>query len=102
MNFQIRSKLVENIALTQEIHALNHTILDIQFNYVEKSRKHWTNSEDSLLNQAVAVFGVNDLSRLQKILISKTKSQIYFRIRYIIENTHLLKNKCLPELVQHK
>ncbi|CAL5995403.1 Hypothetical_protein [Hexamita inflata] len=100
MNNLIRSRLIDNIALTQEVHMINHQILEIQFKSMEKSRKHWTISEDSLLYLASSIFGVTDLNRLQKILISKTKQQIYFRIRYISENPHMFQIKC--KLVQQK
>ncbi|CAL6057876.1 Homeobox-like_domain superfamily [Hexamita inflata] len=102
MNMKIKNKLVENIALTQEIHALNHMVLNVQFSCAEQTRKHWTRSEDMLLNQATLLFGINNLNRLQKILISKNRKQIYFRIRYINENPNMFQNQTLYQLMQLK
>ncbi|CAL6033452.1 SANT/Myb_domain [Hexamita inflata] len=95
-----RKILIENISLVQAIHELNHKILDIQFDCVQKYRYHWTCSEDQLLDRAISLFGTHDLEKLRKILISKTKQQIYSRIRYIAENPHLFVNQNLSELVQ--
>ncbi|CAL6063754.1 SANT/Myb_domain [Hexamita inflata] len=99
---KVRNVLKDNICLIQAIHELNHQIVDLQFNCVQKYRQHWTCTEDQLLNQAIQLFGSHDLEKLRKILISKTKQQIYSRIRYIAENPHLFVNKNLSELVQQK
>ncbi|CAL6033492.1 SANT/Myb_domain [Hexamita inflata] len=97
-----RNILIENICLIQAIHELNHQIVDLQFNCIQKYRHHWTNSEDQLLDRAISLFGTQDLEKLRKILISKTKQQIYSRIRYIAENPHMFVNQNLSELVQQK
>ncbi|CAL6024274.1 SANT/Myb_domain [Hexamita inflata] len=79
------------------------TRLDLQFNCFQKYRQHWTCTEDQLLNQcAIQLFGTHDLEKLRKILVSKTKKQIYYRIRYIVENPQMFEDQKLSELVQQK
>ncbi|CAL6024224.1 SANT/Myb_domain [Hexamita inflata] len=99
---KVRNILKDNICLIQVIHELNHQIVDLQFNCVQKYRQHWTCSEDQLLNQAIQLFGIHDLEKLRKILVSKTKKQIYYRIRYIAENPRMFEDQKLSELVQQK
>ncbi|CAL6024218.1 Homeobox-like_domain superfamily [Hexamita inflata] len=96
----IRQILIDNISLIQAIHQHGHEILNIQFNCIKKYRFHWTRSDDQLLNQAIQLFGTN-LDKLHKIIISKTKQQIYSRIRYISENPHLFAGRNLSA-IQYK
>ncbi|CAL6055884.1 SANT/Myb_domain [Hexamita inflata] len=86
MNRDINNQLIENIALLQEIHSLNHLIETIQFSSMPKQRKHWTKGEDELLTQAVNVFGTEDVDKLAQVMVSKTREQIYFRVRYVLNN----------------
>ncbi|CAL5986038.1 SANT/Myb_domain [Hexamita inflata] len=86
MNSKITKQLVENIALLQEVHQLNHQIEEIQFSCMPTQRKRWTKTEDQLLYQAVMVFGPQNLEHLSNVVLSKTPTQIYFRVRYIINN----------------
>ncbi|CAL6063798.1 SANT/Myb_domain [Hexamita inflata] len=104
---KFRNALKDNICLIQAIHELNHQIVDMQFNCIQKYRQHWTCIEDQLLNQAIQLFGSHDLEKLRKILVSKTKKQIYQRIRYITENPQFFGRKTLlrrkiSELLQLK
>ncbi|CAL6033486.1 SANT/Myb_domain [Hexamita inflata] len=99
---KVRNALKDNICLIHAIHELNHQIVDLQFNCIQKYRQHWTCTEDQLLNQAIQLFGSHNLEKLRKILVSKTKKQIYQRIRYIIENPQIFEEQKLSELLQLK
>ncbi|CAL6096983.1 SLIDE_domain [Hexamita inflata] len=102
MNQSIISQIIDNIVITQAIHKINHDILNLQFKSLQNVRKQWTKEEDALLIQATMLFGVHNLDRLQLIVISKTKKQIYFRIRYIIENPKMSNNQTFVKVLQLK
>ncbi|CAL6055878.1 SANT/Myb_domain [Hexamita inflata] len=89
----IQQQLILNISLTQAIHAINHQIVELQFQAAKIQRKHWTQFEDRLLSTAVSVFGTEDLEKLRQVVLSKTKKQIYFRLRYMLENPLCFQNK---------
>ncbi|CAL6095758.1 SANT/Myb_domain [Hexamita inflata] len=89
----ITSQLIENIALLQEIHTLNHKIEQIQYKCMNRQRKHWTKNEDELLLHAVNVFGPINVDKLELVLVNKTKEQIYFRVRYLVRNPRILRER---------
>ncbi|CAL6020155.1 SANT/Myb_domain [Hexamita inflata] len=80
---RIIETLQENIQLTQAIHYLNHAIEEIQFESCKSIRQRWTISEISLFDIAVQLFGDNNIEKLAQVIVSKSKSQIYFRIKYL-------------------
>lgn len=79
----IQQQLVENIALLQEIHSITHLIDNLEYSCVPTQRKRWTKSEDELLSQAVMVFGPRHLDKLTRVVMSKSREQVYFRVRYL-------------------
>ncbi|CAL6099441.1 Homeobox-like_domain superfamily [Hexamita inflata] len=81
MDQQITDKLLENIAVVQAIHKVNHQIIDSEFQHDKAQRVRWTTEEDKLLKQSVEIVG-SDLPKLESVLVSKNKKQIYFRMLY--------------------
>ncbi|CAL6084415.1 SANT/Myb_domain [Hexamita inflata] len=81
MNSLVAEQLKENIALLQAIHEANHKIVELEFQHDRAQRVRWTAQEDALLRYSAGAFG-SDLAKIQAVMVSKTKKQIYFRILY--------------------
>ncbi|CAL6022621.1 Hypothetical_protein [Hexamita inflata] len=81
MNSLVAEQLKENIALLQAIHEANHKIVELEFQHDRAQRVRWTAQEDALLRYSAGAFG-SDLVKIQAVMVSKTKKQIYFRILY--------------------
>ncbi|CAL6099423.1 SANT/Myb_domain [Hexamita inflata] len=81
MNSLVAEQLRENIALLQAIHEANHKIVELEFQHDRAQRVRWTAQEDALLRYSAGAFG-SDLAKIQAVMVSKTKKQIYFRILY--------------------
>ncbi|CAL6061555.1 SANT/Myb_domain [Hexamita inflata] len=80
MQNQISAALVSNIQLMQEIHGYTHKIQKAKYTAPVKLR--WTQEETDLLERAIQMFG-HDITRIQRVLVSKTSKQIYFRMHYL-------------------
>ncbi|CAL6101553.1 Hypothetical_protein [Hexamita inflata] len=84
----IKRQLIQNICMVQEIHSVIHQILDHELKEIDVSRKRWTQAEDQLLKLGMELY--TDVDTLAKIVVSKTKAQIYFRVRYLRERQERL------------
>ncbi|CAL6078306.1 SANT/Myb_domain [Hexamita inflata] len=83
---QINALLKKNIETIHQIHKCHHMLKQRQMKELIRERERWTQHEDELLQLAVHHFGNTSYKKIQRMLVSKSTKQIYFRLRYLQKN----------------
>ncbi|CAL6099485.1 SANT/Myb_domain [Hexamita inflata] len=78
--------LRENVLLIQEIHRVVHQLEAARTTNMYAHRDRWTADEDQLLQSAVLIYGAQH-AIISELIVTKTKMQVYFRLRYLKERS---------------
>ncbi|CAL6063682.1 SANT/Myb_domain [Hexamita inflata] len=80
---QIVEIMLQNFAILQQIHKYVHQINIIQTKCTRVHRDRWSQEEDAILFDAVNIFGNRDCGVIAALIVSKSASQVYQRLRYL-------------------
>ncbi|CAL6044509.1 SANT/Myb_domain [Hexamita inflata] len=73
----------QNFTMLQQIHQYVHKINIIKTKCIRVQRDRWSNEEDAILFDGVRIYGNHDYDALAALIVSKTSSQVYQRLRYL-------------------
>ncbi|CAL6107451.1 SANT/Myb_domain [Hexamita inflata] len=86
MNKQVAKQMLSNLSVLQQIHLYVHEINRIKTKCNRIQRDRWSKAEDALLFDTVQIIGNRNCDTLAALIVSKTSSQVYQRLRYLREN----------------
>ncbi|CAL6022653.1 SANT/Myb_domain [Hexamita inflata] len=78
--------MLSNFHILQQIHQQVHEINRIKNKSKNIQRDRWSKVENNILFDAIQVIGNRDYEAISALIMSKSSSQVYQRLRYLREH----------------